>query len=173
MLSDAAVPRLPTLLQQVLPMLEWQEIRCLCLTQRQSSESLLQAVYTRYLLDAPTSVRARVDCLGKRLSGAQAAQARGSPDARAAAAAEIMVLQQCTRVLGENCERYADLLERVGFTVGDDLERMSDALLGSLERLQALTDAVIRLRDVAEALPPPGISSRRSEPSAGYAFPDN
>ncbi|CAE7035075.1 unnamed protein product [Symbiodinium natans] len=162
-----------TLLPQVLPMLEWLEIRRVCLTQRRCSESLLRAVHLRYLLDTPASVRARVSRLGKRLGGAQAAQARASPEARAAAAVEIAVLQQCTQILSENCERYADLLERVGFTVGDDLEHMSDALLESLEKLQAFSDAVTRLRDVAESLPPPGTSCRRSGPEAGYPLEDD
>ncbi|OLP80393.1 hypothetical protein AK812_SmicGene39202 [Symbiodinium microadriaticum] len=159
---EKADTELPALLDQVLPMLEWLEIRRVCLTQRRSSEALLRAVYSRYLLNTPASVRARVSRLGKRLSGAQAAQARASPE----------VLQQCVHVLGENCGRYADLLERVGFTVGDDLECMSDALLESLEKLQALTDAVTRLRDVAESLPPPGTSCRRSGADGGYPLED-
>ncbi|CAK9055313.1 unnamed protein product [Durusdinium trenchii] len=100
--------------------------------------------------------------LGQRLNGAQAAQARGSPEALSSAAVEIMVLQQCSSVLGENCEKYADLLERVGFTLGDDLEKVSDALLESLDRLQAFSDAVARLRAAAEAAPAPGISCRAS-----------
>lgn len=91
---------LPQFLPQVLPMLEWVEIRRVCLTQQQCSRSLVQAVYQRYLGEAPSSVRARVQRLGDRLNGAQA---RGSPEALASAAVEVMVLQQCTRVLSENC----------------------------------------------------------------------
>ncbi|CAK9055312.1 unnamed protein product [Durusdinium trenchii] len=106
--------------------------------------------------------RRGIQKLGQRLNGAQAAQARGSPEALSSAAVEIMVLQQCSSVLGENCEKYADLLERVGFTLGDDLEKVSDALLESLDRLQAFSDAVARLRAAAEAAPAPGISCRAS-----------
>eukprot|EP00434_Breviolum_minutum_P036712 symbB.v1.2.032542.t1/scaffold3919.1/size48322/4 len=102
-----------------------------------------------------------VQRLGQRLNGAQAAQARGSPEALTSAAVEVMVLQQCSRVLGENCEKYADLLERVGFTLGNDLEKISDALLESLDRLQVFADAVARLKEVAETLPP-RISCRAS-----------
>ncbi|CAE8591948.1 unnamed protein product [Polarella glacialis] len=51
----------------------------------------VQAVHGRYLSDAPTGVRARIDKLAKRLSGAQAAQSRGSPDSLAAASVEITV----------------------------------------------------------------------------------
>ncbi|CAL1145190.1 unnamed protein product [Cladocopium goreaui] len=153
---------LPQFLPQVLPMLEWVEIRRVCLTQQQCSRSLVQAVYQRYLGEAPSSVRARVQRLGDRLNGAQAAQARGSPEALASAAVEVMVLQQCTRVLSENCEKYADLLERVGFTLGDDLEEVSDALLASLDRLQAFASAVARLQAAAEAAPPAGPAARRA-----------
>eukprot|EP00435_Cladocopium_sp_Y103_P064288 s256_g26.t1 len=159
---------LPQFLPQVLPMLEWVEIRRVCLTQQQCSRSLVQAVHQRYLGEAPSSVRARVQRLGDRLNGAQAAQARGSPEALASAAVEVMVLQQCTRVLSENCEKYADLLERVGFTLGDDLEKVSDALLASLDRLQAFAAAVARLQAAAEAAPRLGTACR----AAGYPSDD-
>eukprot|EP00913_Durusdinium_trenchii_P030321 g28405.t1 len=147
-LKAMELAELPHFLPQVLPMLEWLDIRRICLAQKECSRSLVQAVHHRYLGDAPTAVRARIQKLGQRLNGAQAAQARGSPEALSSAAVEIMVLQQCSSVLGENCEKYADLLERVGFTLGDDLEKVSDALLESLDRLQAA--------------PAPGISCRAS-----------
>ncbi|CAJ1418422.1 unnamed protein product [Effrenium voratum] len=104
-----------------------------------------------------------------------AAQARGAPEALASAAVEITVLQQCTRILGENCEKYADLLERVGFTLGDDLEPVSDALLESLEQLQSFADALARLKSAAESGPPPGIScrARREGATGGYPSDDD
>eukprot|EP00930_Biecheleria_cincta_P029738 TRINITY_DN20655_c0_g1_i1.p1 TRINITY_DN20655_c0_g1~~TRINITY_DN20655_c0_g1_i1.p1 ORF type:complete len:169 (+),score=24.09 TRINITY_DN20655_c0_g1_i1:82-588(+) len=147
-------------LPQLLPMLPWVEIHRTCLAQKECSRNLLKAVHSRYLSDASTGVRARVDKLGKQLSGAQAAQARGSPEALTVAATDIMCLQQCTQILGENCEKYADLMERVGFTLGDDLDAVADALLHSLDKLQSFQDAVVRLRQVAESTPLPGIACR-------------
>lgn len=60
-----------------------------------------------------------------RLNGAQAAQAKGSPDAIATASGDLLVLEQTAVVLAQNCEKYADVFEHVGFVVGDDLDRTS------------------------------------------------
>eukprot|EP00933_Yihiella_yeosuensis_P048919 TRINITY_DN4539_c0_g1_i2.p1 TRINITY_DN4539_c0_g1~~TRINITY_DN4539_c0_g1_i2.p1 ORF type:complete len:184 (-),score=22.54 TRINITY_DN4539_c0_g1_i2:87-638(-) len=114
----APVAGLSSVLNQVQPWLEWVDLRRVCLGQQACSRDMVRAVHERYLTHRSTSVRARIERLAQRLDGAQAAQFRGSPDARAAAATEIIVLRQCTQVLADNCEKYADLLERVGFTIG-------------------------------------------------------
>ncbi|CAE8721842.1 unnamed protein product [Polarella glacialis] len=161
-------------LPQILPLLEWVDIRRVCLVQQACSRQLIQAVHGRYLSDAPTGVRARIDKLAKRLSGAQAAQSRGSPDSLAAASVEITVLRQCCGVLGANCEKYADLLERVGFTLdGDDLESVADSLLHTLDKLQSFQNAVEQLREVAESLPRPGMSCRKQASATGYNSDDD
>eukprot|EP00933_Yihiella_yeosuensis_P048918 TRINITY_DN4539_c0_g1_i1.p1 TRINITY_DN4539_c0_g1~~TRINITY_DN4539_c0_g1_i1.p1 ORF type:complete len:153 (-),score=34.10 TRINITY_DN4539_c0_g1_i1:230-688(-) len=138
----APVAGLSSVLNQVQPWLEWVDLRRVCLGQQACSRDMVRAVHERYLTHRSTSVRARIERLAQRLDGAQAAQFRGSPDARAAAATEIIVLRQCTQVLADNCEKYADLLERVGFTIGDHMEAVADDLLSTLDKLQVAKKVV-------------------------------
>merc|ERR1712039_1064549 len=98
--------------------------------------------------------------LSTRLSSAQLAQAKGSPDALAVASSSLVFLEQCSHVLAQNCGNYADLFERVGWTIGDELETLTDALLDTLDRVQSFQDAVGRLRKAADERPPPGPSCR-------------
>merc|ERR1711920_1173530 len=108
-----------------------------------------------------TSVVAKLDTLGKRLNGAQAAQAKGSPDAIAAASGQLLVLEQSSFVLAQNCENYADLFEHVGFVVGDHLDTVATAVVSAIEKVTSFRDAVIRLREHArESSANPRTSSR-------------
>merc|ERR1712008_226238 len=119
------------------------------------------AIHRRYLGNAPTGVLARVDRLAKLLKGAQAAQARGSPEALDRAAADISMLSHSTCILAKNCEFYGDVLEGVGFTVDDELDDMATALLSVLDRVQSLHEAVSRLKAAAEMHPGAAVSCRR------------
>ncbi|CAK0840378.1 unnamed protein product [Prorocentrum cordatum] len=168
--ADGARPAasLEGLARQLLPLLQWEGIHRLCLCGRGCGREVLRAIHERYLSSSPTAVAARISRLASRLSAAQAAQARGSPDALARAAAEISVLNQCTTVLGKNCENYADLFERLGFTVGEDLGDMMDPLLECLEKVQSFQNALQRLQEVAARTPPPISCRRQAEEGDGY-----
>eukprot|EP00747_Dinoflagellata_sp_TGD_P167345 gnl/TRDRNA2_/TRDRNA2_191551_c0_seq1.p1 gnl/TRDRNA2_/TRDRNA2_191551_c0~~gnl/TRDRNA2_/TRDRNA2_191551_c0_seq1.p1 ORF type:complete len:176 (+),score=24.94 gnl/TRDRNA2_/TRDRNA2_191551_c0_seq1:38-529(+) len=153
------------LVPQVLPMLQWPDIHLVCLSCRACSQEMVKAIHHRYLLKKPGGVRSHLEKLGKMLDGAQAAQAKGHPESLTLAAAEMSMLEQSSQVLARNCQFYADLFERVGTCVGDDLERYVDDLLDCIERVQAFADAVTRLREAAEARPLSGPSCRDHTPA--------
>merc|ERR1711971_1346863 len=105
--------------------------------------------HARYLSRAPTSVTARLETLGRRLNGAQAAQAKGSPEALQYASVQLLALEQSAFILAQNCRNYADLFEHVGFTVGERLDSIAGSLLDTLDRVESFKDAVSRLRHAA------------------------
>mmetsp|Transcript_37667 Transcript_37667/g.116140 ORF Transcript_37667/g.116140 Transcript_37667/m.116140 type:complete len:174 (+) Transcript_37667:2-523(+) len=160
--AEEPAPGLAGLVPRLLPLLQWPELGRLCVTGRGCGRGVVRAIHERYLGSGPASLAARLEGLGRRLAGTQAAQAQGSPEALARASTELVVLEQCTRVLAQNCEFYADVFERVGFTVGEELDTLATALLESLERVQAFQQAVSRLKEAASARPWGGISCRRT-----------
>lgn len=139
-----------SLMPHVLPWLQWPEIRRSCLAHRACSRQILEAVYSRYLRSgSPHGVVRRLDDFAARLSRAQAAQSRGAEDARTAAAIDLVNLQQAVFVLARNCEFYADLFEKLGFTAGQRLETWVDRLLEVLDKVQSFKGAVDRLKDAS------------------------
>merc|ERR1719401_1665977 len=140
-----------SLVKQLVPWLQWPEMRRTCLAQKACSREVVLSVHERYLTQAPTGIPARLERLGRRLNGAQAAQAKGSPEALARASSDLLVLRQSAFVLARNCENYADLFEHVGFVVEDQLDTVASSVLDAIERVQSFQVAVDRLVEASIA----------------------